>query len=125
MHYCLADEHLVLCFFFFFFWRRGGRGADASECVCVCFFCPTRHTTQASSRVVEVWEATREALRFLAADEALSHALERRVSALEGVRSSDEDICQVGRIDSVVYSGGRVERRLSFCCRQNPRGTCC
>ncbi|CAN0375082.1 unnamed protein product, partial [Ectocarpus sp. 8 AP-2014] len=50
---------------------------------------------EVSSNIVEVWEGTREALTFLAVDTALSSSLERRVTALEGVRASDQDICQV------------------------------
>ncbi|CAM9520823.1 unnamed protein product, partial [Ectocarpus sp. 8 AP-2014] len=50
-----------------------------------------------SSNIVEVWEGTREALTSLAVDTALSSSLERRVTALEGVRASDQDICQLAQ----------------------------
>ncbi|CAB1108714.1 unnamed protein product [Ectocarpus sp. CCAP 1310/34] len=56
----------------------------------------SRLSREVSSNIVEVWEGTREALTSLAVDTALSSSLERRVTALEGVRASDQDICQGG-----------------------------
>ncbi|CAM9884432.1 unnamed protein product, partial [Ectocarpus sp. 12 AP-2014] len=52
---------------------------------------------EVSSNIVEVWEGTREALTSLAVDTALLSSLERRVTALEGVRASDQDICQLAQ----------------------------
>lgn len=51
---------------------------------------------QAGSGVAELWESTIEAIKSLSVDAAMARALDKRVSALEGVRSSDQDICQVG-----------------------------
>lgn len=63
------------------------------------FFCsdffPHRGLRQAVSGVADLWESTIDAVKSLAVDVAISRALDRRVSALEGVRSSDQDICQV------------------------------
>lgn len=45
--------------------------------------------------MADLWESTVDAVKSLAVDVAISRALDRRVAALEGVRSSDQDICQV------------------------------
>lgn len=54
-----------------------------------------RSLRQATSNILDVWEGTREALGSLSVDTTLAYSLERRVAALEGVRASDQDICQV------------------------------
>lgn len=53
--------------------------------------------------MAELWETSIEAIKSLAVDAAMARALDKRVSALEGVRSSDQDICQVGlKIERVI-----------------------
>lgn len=61
---------------------------------------------------MEVWEGTREALTSLAVDTALSSSLERRVTALEGVRASDQDICQVWEFEHVGVPAGTEPGRV-------------
>eukprot|EP00752_Nemacystus_decipiens_P018211 g16340.t1 len=51
----------------------------------------------ATSNILDVWEGTREALGALSVDTTLAYSLERRVAALEGVRASDQDICQLAQ----------------------------
>lgn len=51
--------------------------------------------SQAALSIADAWESTRAALHTLAVDAATTRVLEKRVSALEGVRASDQDICQV------------------------------
>eukprot|EP00903_Cladosiphon_okamuranus_P005837 g5778.t1 len=52
---------------------------------------------EAISNILDVWEGTREALGSLSVDTTLAYSLERRVAALEGVRASDQDICQLAQ----------------------------
>ena len=61
----------------------------------ICSIPSLAETSKASSSIIAAWGAVRQALGSLAADKALAQALARRVSALEGVQSSDQDICQV------------------------------
>lgn len=60
---------------------------------CLSLFC--LNFSQASSSIVGAWGAVRQALGSLAEDKALAQALAKSVSALEGVQSTDQDICQV------------------------------
>lgn len=75
-------------FFFRFFFLH-------LRCSCFFSFFPPLPSPQATSNILDVWEGTREALGSLSVDTTLAYSLERRVAALEGVRASDQDICQV------------------------------